>query len=88
MTGGGGGCGFPTMNIPVVATMPMAGMMPVQQAQPGQQLPGQHPPGQQPPGQSAQVAGTASNTQPQTGGSGTGSNEPNAQGVKTFSIKL
>jgi hypothetical protein len=93
MTGGGGGGvgggvsgGFPTMNIPVVATMPMAGMMPVQQAQPGQ-LPGQQP-GQQLPGQSAQVAGTASNTQPQTGGSGTGTNEPNAQGVKTFSIKL
>jgi hypothetical protein len=90
MTGGGGG--FPTMNIPVVATMPMAGMMPVQHAQPGQQS-------GQPLGQSlgqslgqqaqpAQLAGTASNTQPQTGGSGNGTNEPNAQGVKTFSIKL
>jgi hypothetical protein len=36
MTGGtntitGGGLGIPTMNIPVVATMPMAGMMPIQQ---------------------------------------------------------
>ena len=82
MTGGsgvGGGVGgsvggFPTMNIPVVATMPMAGMMPVQQAPQAPQAPQAT--------QAPQVAGSglASNT--------SSGNEPNAQGVKTFSIKL
>jgi hypothetical protein len=77
--------GFPTMNIPVVATMPMAGMMPiqqggngggggVQQGQARQQQQHQQQAGQGTPGQ-------------QTGGGGIGP-EPNAQGVKTFSIKL
>ena len=80
--GGGGGSvgGFPTMNIPVVATMPMAGMMPVQQAPQAPQAPQAHQATQS--NQAAQVAGSglASNT--------SSGNEPNAQGVKTFSIKL
>jgi DNA-directed RNA polymerase beta subunit len=78
-SGGGGGGGIPTMNIPVVATMPMAGMMPIQQ--PSQQLSQQL--SQQPSQQLSQ--------QPQNGGSSGApqqSNEPNAQGVKTFSIRL
>jgi hypothetical protein len=94
MTGGSSGVntnvttmpmGLPTMNIPVVATMPMAGMMPiqqggngggggVQQGQAQQQHQHQQQAGQGTPGQ-------------QTGGGGIGP-EPNAQGVKTFSIKL
>lgn len=97
MTGGGannmigaGGATLPTMNIPVVATMPMAGMMPIQQGGVGnavlQQGQGQ--------AQQSQQTGQGSTTQ-SGGGSGaaTGqgggiSPEPNAQGVKTFSIKL
>jgi hypothetical protein len=82
MTGGGGsGVGLgsiPTMNIPVVATMPMAGMMPIQQqgtAAGAAAADSQH--GQQ---QAAQ--------QQQGGSTGQQTNEPNAQGVKTFSIKL
>jgi hypothetical protein len=75
--------GFPTMNIPVVATMPMAGMMPIQQGGNGgggvQQGQAQQPQQQQQAGQ-----GTPGQ---QTGGGGIGP-EPNAQGVKTFSIKL
>ena len=83
MTGGAiGGFSIPTMNIPVVATMPMAGMMPIQQQgmQPGQQ-PGQQPgmlPGQQ----------SGQNTAAQPGAQVGGGNEPNSQGVRTFSIKL
>jgi DNA-directed RNA polymerase II subunit RPB2 len=83
MTGGGVGGGFPTMNIPVVATMPMAGMMPFQQAPQAPQA-----------AQTAQAAQAAQAAQtPQVAGSGlasntSSSNEPNAQGVKTFSIKL
>jgi hypothetical protein len=102
MTGGGGSqlganimannatMGLPTMNIPVVATMPMAGMMPIQQGGAGtgaggvvqqgqtqqQQQGGQGTPGQQTGG---------ANITNQSGGIGP---EPNAQGVKTFSIKL
>ena len=97
MTGGGannmigaGGTTLPTMNIPVVATMPMAGMMPIQQGGVGnavlQQGQGQ--------AQQSQQTGQGGSTQ-SGGGSGaaTGqgggiSPEPNAQGVKTFSIKL
>ena len=63
-----------TMNVPVVATMPMTGMMPVQaQAQPALQ-------------QSTQVGGVGGSSTPaqQTGGTIT----PNADGVKTFSIKI
>ena len=77
--GGGGGLGFPTMNIPVVATMPMAGMMPMQQQ--GQQ----QQPGMQPAQQSGQ------NTAAQPGapvGGGGGVNEQNSSGVRTLSIKL
>jgi hypothetical protein len=79
MTGGSGGLGLPTMNIPVVATMPMAGMMPIQQQQPqaggallqqSQQLPG--------------VGGVAQ-ALAQTGGA---AQAPNAEGVKTLSIKI
>ena len=83
---GGSGLGFPTMNIPVVATMPMAGMMPVQQQtvggnplQPQQQ-------GTQPGQQSGQ--NTAGQSGAQVGGGGSAGNEPNPQGVRTFSIKL
>jgi DNA-directed RNA polymerase II subunit RPB2 len=79
MTGGGvatgGGLGIPTMNIPVVATMPMAGMMPIQQQQPQtggavlQEMPG---------------GGGAAQAPAQTGGGPA----PNAEGVKTLSIKI
>jgi hypothetical protein len=86
MTGGGVGGGFPTMNIPVVATMPMAGMMPFQQAPQATQA--------TQAAQAAQASQAAQAAQtPQVAGSGlasntSSSNEPNAQGVKTFSIKL
>ena len=80
-TGGGimmgGGGMMPTMNIPVVATMPMAGMMPIQQQTGGAPLQQQQ---QQTPG--AQTPGA----QAQTGGAGAGA--PGADGVKTLSIKL
>jgi hypothetical protein len=83
MTGGAntsGGFGIPTMNIPVVATMPMAGMMPMQQQQQQQQ---------QQPQQQQQAGGGASIQQGgQSASSQVGVNEPNAQGVRTFSIKL
>ena len=80
MTGGGvatgGGLGIPTMNIPVVATMPMAGMMPIQQQQQPQtggavlqEMPG---------------GGGAAQAPAQTGGGPA----PNAEGVKTLSIKI
>ena len=83
---GGSGLGFPTMNIPVVATMPMTGMMPVQQQtgggnplQPQQQW-------TQPGQQSGQ--NTAGQSGAQVGGGASAGNEPNPQGVRTFSIKL
>jgi hypothetical protein len=81
-TTAGGGFGIPTMNIPVVATMPMAGMMPIQQQS---QQQSQQQPQQQPQQQAQQQAGggVASQQQTQVGG-----NEPNSQGVRTFSIKL
>ena len=89
MTGGGAGAmttntGFPTMNIPVVATMPMTGMMPIQQIGSGGagQAQAQAPPQGQNPAQ-GQGQGPA-----QVGGGNGGGPEPNAQGVKTFSIKL
>jgi hypothetical protein len=93
MTGGSGGAntnvttmpmGLPTMNIPVVATMPMAGMMPIQQAGGAVAQQGQNQTQQQ-----QQQNGQGASGQ-QTGGSATMSAgpEPNAQGVKTFSIKL
>ncbi len=81
MTGGAGAgnnIGFPTMNIPIVATMPMAGMMPIQQQSGGG---GSNVAGQAPT--PAQGQGPA-----QVGGGNGGGPEPNAQGVKTFSIKL
>ena len=62
------GGGLPTMNIPVVATMPMAGMMPIQSQQSGTQP------------QQLQQGGASIGPQ-QT-------SEPNAQGVKTFSIRM
>lgn len=76
--GGGGGLGLPTMNIPVVATMPMAGMMPIQQQQPqtgGAVLQ-----------QSQQQQGGGGAAQAQTGGGG--GPAPNAEGVKTLSLKI
>ena len=90
MTGGGGGglgglgglggsLGLPTMNIPVVATMPMAGMMPIQQ---------QPQAGGAPLQQSQQSSGSggAAQAAAQTGGGG--GPAPNAEGVKTLSIKI
>jgi DNA-directed RNA polymerase beta subunit len=80
--GAGNNIGLPTMNIPIVATMPMAGMMPIQQQSGGSsgagpaQAQGQAP-------SPAQGQGPA-----QVGGGNGGGPEPNAQGVKTFSIKL
>lgn len=102
MTGGGGGSqlganimannatmGLPTMNIPVVATMPMAGMMPIQQGGGGAGAGGAVQQGQsqqhQQGGQGASVQTGGANVTNQSGGVGP---EPNAQGVKTFSIKL
>ena len=82
MMGGAAG-GFPTMNIPVVATMPMAGMMPVQPQQGGGSGGGGAlANGTQPTGQPTQQGTNGG----QSGGAGSG--EPNAQGVRTFSIKL
>ena len=94
MTGGnsvGAMTGLPTMNIPVVATMPMAGMMPIQQGGSGGGATLQQPQGQQGPQglQQQQQQGGQGAPGQQTGGSAGGVGpEPNAQGVKTFSIKL
>ena len=84
MTGGGGGGGggqvgqmsIPTMNIPVVATMPMAGMMPIQQ-QP-----------QVGAATAAQGTGQAQTGGAGVGGGGGAPAAPGADGVKTLSIKL
>ena len=68
--------GMPTMNIPVVATMPMAGMMPIQQQQQTQT-------------QTQQVGGGGGQQQQQQVGSGqqpVGATQPNEQGVRTFSV--
>ena len=81
MMGGAAG-GLPMMNIPVVATMPMAGMMPVQPQQGGGALANGTQPTGQPTGQPTQQGTNGG----QSGGAGSG--EPNAQGVRTFSIKL
>jgi hypothetical protein len=70
------------MNIPVVATMPMAGMMPIQQQQTQTQT------------QTQQVGGGGGQQQQQQVGGGSGSGQqpvgtttqPNEQGVRTFSI--
>jgi hypothetical protein len=86
-----GGFGVPTMNIPVVATMPMAGMMPIQQDQQQQQhhqAGGGNPLYPQQPGGMQQRQQSGQNTAAQSGAQVGGGNEPNAQGVKTFSIKL
>ena len=93
--GSGGATTLSTMNIPVVATMPMAGMMPIQQGAVGNAVL-QHGQGQgQGHAQQLQQAAQGSSSIQSGGGSGaaTGqgggiSTEPNAQGVKTFSIKL
>ena len=74
------------MNIPVVATMPMAGMMPLQQQSGGQQQQGSAVTGSNVGAATAASVGQQP-LQGQTGG-GAGNNEPNAQGVKSFSIKL
>jgi hypothetical protein len=81
MMGGAAG-GLPMMNIPVVATMPMAGMMPVQPQQGGGGVGGAVATGTQPTAQQTQQVTNGE----QSGGAGSG--EPNAQGVRTFSIKL
>jgi DNA-directed RNA polymerase II subunit RPB2 len=87
MTGIGGNMAapsLPTMNIPIVATMPMAGMMPIQQGGAVLQQPQQPQQSQQQQQQSQQQPGSG-----QAGGAGGGTGPtPNAQGVKTFSIKL
>jgi DNA-directed RNA polymerase II subunit RPB2 len=80
MTGGGGGqvgqMNIPTMNIPVVATMPMAGMMPIQQQ----------------PQVGAATAAQGTGQAQTGGGAGVGLGgapaAPGADGVKTLSIKL
>ena len=84
--GGGGGSnigammGATMMNVPVVATMPMAGMMPVQAQQGG--------------GSGGSVGsggvGNINSVSPiqQTAQTGGGAVVPNAEGVKTFSIKM
>jgi DNA-directed RNA polymerase beta subunit len=90
--GGGAGTGgsnlgsMMTMNVPVVATMPMAGMMPVQ-AQGGGGGGGGG--GGQFPGQ-AQQSQQAQQPAAQTGGAAPpmASPTPNEAGVKTFSINL
>jgi hypothetical protein len=68
--------GMPTMNIPIVATMPMAGMMPIQQTQQQTQQVGG---GQQ---QQTQQVGGGQQQQQQAGTT----TQPNEQGVRTFSI--
>ena len=92
MTGGNGAMtGLPTMNIPVVATMPMAGMMPIQQGGASAILQqSQGPQGQQGPqaNQAQHQTGQGAPGQQTGGGAGGIGPEPNAQGVKTFSIKL
>jgi hypothetical protein len=70
--------GMPTMNIPIVATMPMAGMMPIQQTQQQTQQVGGGQQQQQTQQQTQQVGG-----QQQQAGTTT---QPNEQGVRTFSI--
>ncbi len=87
MTGGMAG-GLPTMNIPVVATMPMAGMMPIQQQSGGSQS--QQSSSGLATGMSGQQQQQQQQASGQTGGgtNGGASGEPNAQGVKTFSIKI
>jgi DNA-directed RNA polymerase II subunit RPB2 len=75
---GGGGVSLPTMNIPIVATMPMAGMMPIQQQQQTGGTPLQQQQQQQPGTPASLAPGVA-----QTAGGGAG-----ADGVKTLSIKL
>jgi hypothetical protein len=77
MMTGGGGMTLPTMNIPIVATMPMAGMMPIQQQQ---QQTGGAPLQQQVPGTTASQAPGLAQT--------AGGVAPGADGVKTLSIKL
>jgi hypothetical protein len=79
MTGGGGsGAAFPTMNIPVVATMPMAGMMPMGGG-------GQATLGQATAAMGATQTAGGTNQLQQVGG---GSPAPNAEGVKSFTIKM
>jgi hypothetical protein len=75
------------MNIPVVATMPMAGMMPIQQQSGGSQSQ------QSGSGLATGMSGQQQQQQQASGQTGGGTNggasgEPNAQGVKTFSIKI
>ena len=86
MTGGGGSAAFPTMNIPVVATMPMAGMMPMGGGGGG----GQATLGQATAAMAAtQSAGATNQIQQVGGGNGAGgSSAPNAEGVKSFTIKM
>jgi hypothetical protein len=71
-----------TMNVPVVATMPMAGMMPVQAQGGGGGGGGGQFLGQAQPAQQAQPQAS------QTGGAPPASSDPNAAGVRTFSINL
>ena len=89
MGGGGGGSGgsnlgssMTMMNVPVVATMPMAGMMPLQgqAVAPGQQMTAAAA-GQTPAQATAAAAAPA-----QIGGAPP-SSEPNASGVRAFTIK-
>jgi DNA-directed RNA polymerase beta subunit len=89
MVGGGSGgsnlgSSMTMMNVPVVATMPMAGMMPLQgqAAAPGQQMSAAAAAGQTP----AQATAAAAAAPAQVGGAPP-SSEPNASGVRAFTIK-
>jgi len=83
---GGMASGLPTMNIPVVATMPMAGMMPIQQQSTGIQS--QQSVSGVAPGTSGQQQQQQALGQTGGGANGTTNSQSNAQGVKTFSIKI
>ena len=93
MGGGSGGSNLGSsmtmMNVPVVATMPMAGMMPFQGQVGGQQVPGQvggHAPGQMAAGQVPTQAQVQTTGPTQIGGAPP-SSAPNESGVRAFTIK-
>jgi hypothetical protein len=93
MAGGNGSAALPTMNIPVVATMPMAGMLPMGGGG-GQATLGQATVAMAAPGAAAGAAAAAGAPGGQQLGGGNnngttgGSPAPNAEGVKSFTIKM
>jgi hypothetical protein len=90
---GGSNIGAMMMNVPVVATMPMAGMMPIQAQQGGSNGVGVGAVGGGVGavgggvGAGAGVGGASLQTQQPTQAGG-GTIIPNSEGVKTFSIKM